>query len=260
MNKVILRKYGEEAIFDFSLFETDGIDLKVDAVHASGDTVIMKDEGAEEPTDNDFIDEGQGYSLVLTATEMEAARIVIYIVDQGTKAWLDPTPITIETYGHANAQHPDMGNGSEARLAELDAANMPAVLDLTAIEANVELHVSNSINNTIPLYNRADGTLTADGTEQVLYEITPTVTIVPDSITMSVGAMVDGDKITIRMYAKLKSGGSYELIDSQVYIGENTPSARVITGQPNRYGWKVTLEQSAGTYRDYDWERYTLTT
>lgn len=99
-----LRKYGAATTANFALFETDGVDFKVDAVHASGDTTIMKDEGAEANTTNGFVDEGQGYSIALTATEMEAARIVVYVVDQGTKAWLD-TAIVIETYGHASAMH-----------------------------------------------------------------------------------------------------------------------------------------------------------
>lgn len=110
MSKVILRKYGEAATFNFDLFETDGIDFKVDAVHVAGDTKIMKDEGVEANTTNGFVDEGQGYSITLTATEMQQARGKVYIVDQGTKAWLD-TSITIETYGHASAQHPYMNEG-----------------------------------------------------------------------------------------------------------------------------------------------------
>ena len=132
--------------------------------------------------------------------------------------------------------------------------------DIPAIEANVELHVSNAINNTIPLYERTDGTLTADGTEQIIYEVTPTVTLVPDSITMSLLNMAADDAVTINMYAKLKSGGSYELIDTQDYGNIKDIPVINITGQPNRYGWKVTLQQTAGINRDYDWERYTLTT
>ena len=104
MSKVHLREYGVEATIDFDLFEVDGIDLKIDAAHASGDTKVMKDEGAEANTDNGFTDEGQGYSIVLTATEMQAARIKVYVVDAATKVWLDTT-VTIETYGHASAQH-----------------------------------------------------------------------------------------------------------------------------------------------------------
>ena len=133
-------------------------------------------------------------------------------------------------------------------------------ISAAALEANVELHVSNAINNTIPLYERTDGTLPADGTEQIIYEVTPSVTITPDSITMSLANMVANDRTIIRMYAKMKSGGSYELIDSQVYTDDKTIPAINITGQPNRYGWKVTLEQTAGVDKNYDWERYTLTT
>lgn len=113
-----LRKYGVQTTVDFQLFETDGVDFKIDAAHASGDTTIMKDEGAEANTTNGFTDEGQGYSIVLTATEMEAARVVVYVVDQGTKAWLD-TAIVIETYGHASAMHAmDFDDGNGATLTE----------------------------------------------------------------------------------------------------------------------------------------------
>jgi len=105
MQGVHLRKYGESATINFDLFEVDGVDFRVDAVHATGDSTIMKDEGAEANTSNAFTDEGNGYSIVLTATEMQAARIVLYLVDQtATKAWLDKS-IVIETYGHASAQH-----------------------------------------------------------------------------------------------------------------------------------------------------------
>jgi len=149
---------------------------------------------------------------------------------------------------------------TETRLAELDSANMPTDLDNAAIEANAELHVSNAINNTIPLYERTDGTLTADGTEQTVYEVTPSVILVPDSITMSLINMVADDSVTINMYAKLKSGGAYELIDTQDYGNVKDIPAINITGQPNRYGWKVTLQQTVGINKDYDWERYTLTT
>jgi len=104
MQGVFLRKYGVETTLNFQLYETDATDLKTDAAHASGDTKIMKDEGAEANTTNGFTDEGQGYSIVLTATEMQAARIVVYVVDQGTKAWLD-TALVVETYGNASAMH-----------------------------------------------------------------------------------------------------------------------------------------------------------
>lgn len=105
MPQVYLRKYGVQATVDFELYETDGTDLKTDAVSASGDVTIYRDEAAEETLDADaFTDEGKIYSLVLSATEMQAARIVVCVVDQGTKAWLDKV-FYVETYGNASAMH-----------------------------------------------------------------------------------------------------------------------------------------------------------
>jgi hypothetical protein len=101
---VHLRKYGEQAVINFELFEVDGVDLRIDASHAAGDTKLMKDEGAEANTTNGFVDEGQGYSITLTATELQAARLALYVVDSATKVWLDRV-IYIETYGHPSAQH-----------------------------------------------------------------------------------------------------------------------------------------------------------
>ena len=81
------------------------MDFRVDAVYAAGDVKIMKDEAAEANTTNGFTDEGSTYSIVLTATEMQAARIQIIMIDQtATKVWLDRT-VTIETYGNSSAQH-----------------------------------------------------------------------------------------------------------------------------------------------------------
>ncbi len=122
---VKLRKYGVATTVTFTLKEVDNVNFRVDAVHASGDSALMKDEGAEGNTTNAFVDEGNGYSIVLTATEMEAARLVLYLVDQsGTKVWLDKA-IIIETYGHASAQHPYMGEGVWDRALTGATHNVP---------------------------------------------------------------------------------------------------------------------------------------
>lgn len=128
MPQKFLRKYGVAATLPFTLFETDGIDFKVDAAHVAGDTKIMKDEGVEVNTTNGFTDEGQGYAIVLSVTEMQAKRNVVYMVDQGTKAWLDDY-IVIESYGHASAMHPfDLGadlsgNNVDWKFKSIDITN-----------------------------------------------------------------------------------------------------------------------------------------
>ena len=108
MSKVILRKYGESTTILFTLFEIDGVNFKTDAVWELGDVKLLKDEGGESNITANFVDEGQGYSQALPSGNMDFARGKLYIIDQGTKEWLD-TEITIETYGHASAQHPNFG-------------------------------------------------------------------------------------------------------------------------------------------------------
>jgi len=105
-----LRKYGEATTITFGLRDTDGVLKKSDAVYVAGDVKISKDEGADTNITSGFADEGLSYSMALSATEMEAARIEGSIEDQGTPAWLG-RDFTIETYGHASAQHPYMNEG-----------------------------------------------------------------------------------------------------------------------------------------------------
>lgn len=112
------RKYGVQTTLHFVLYEVDGVDFRVDAVDAGSDCNIMKDEGAETTCVNDFVDRGTGYSLVVTATEMEAAEILIYVVDSATKVWLDE-PLKIETYGNASAMHAfDLDTASSAQTGD----------------------------------------------------------------------------------------------------------------------------------------------
>lgn len=160
MAQLHLRKYGVQTTINFMLFGITGVDFKTDAVHAAGDTKIMKDEGAETDTTNGFTDEGQGYALVLTAAEMQAARIVVYIVDQGTKVWLD-TALIIETYGNAAAQHPfDLGTASSAQtgdnFARLGApAGASLSADIAAIEAQTDDIGANGAGLTAVPWNAA---------------------------------------------------------------------------------------------------------
>jgi len=139
-----LRKYGEATTFVFSLYEVDGVDLRVDASHESGDSTVMKDEGTPANTGSGFVDEGNSYSIALTATEMECARGVIIIIDQtATKAWLDIT-IEFETYGDASAQHAfDLDTADQivasvsGAVASVTAAVETDSASRTASQANV---------------------------------------------------------------------------------------------------------------------------
>ncbi len=99
------RLYGIETRIPFTLYEADGINLRTDAVYVAGDVTISKDEGTAVNTTNGFVAINGKYYIILTAVEMQAARISLKIVDQdATKLWLDIAP-NVETYGNASAQH-----------------------------------------------------------------------------------------------------------------------------------------------------------
>lgn len=103
---MILRKYGEATTILFPLIDFGATDFESTPVSfAAGDIQISKDEGAFANTSNTPSHEGNGiYSLALTAAEMQAARIVITLIDQtATKTWEDQA-LVIETWGHASAQ------------------------------------------------------------------------------------------------------------------------------------------------------------
>ncbi|HFD32031.1 MAG TPA: hypothetical protein ENJ28_04885 [Gammaproteobacteria bacterium] len=128
-----LAKYGQSKTITFELFNQDGLTFQKAATFSAGDVVIMKDEGAEANTANLPTDEGRGYSLVLTAAEMTAARIRIYIEDaSATQVWLD-TSIDLETYGNASAEHAFDLDTATVTLAAVThtGAVIPTVTTLT---------------------------------------------------------------------------------------------------------------------------------
>ena len=154
-----LRKYGVETKIPFVLYEVDGVDLRVDAADGGSDCTIMKNEGAEATCENDFVDEGNGYSITLTATEMTAARIVVYVIDSATKVWLDDS-IVIETYGNASAQHAiDLDDSVRAGLTALPSANADAAGGLPISDAG-ELDLDTKLANTNEITTARMGALT----------------------------------------------------------------------------------------------------
>jgi hypothetical protein len=102
-----LRKYGVATTILFPLIDRGAQDFESTPVtFAAGDVKISKDEGAFANIGTLPTHEGNGmYSVPLTATEAQAARIMITVIDQtATKEWEDQAEI-IETYGNASGQH-----------------------------------------------------------------------------------------------------------------------------------------------------------
>lgn len=106
----LLRKYGVQTDIYFPLIKaaSNNFAVSADYTHSSGDVKVSKDGGAAATATNSpsAITMGNGamWKLTLTATEMQAAKIVVTIIDASTKA-VEDQMIEIETYGNASGEH-----------------------------------------------------------------------------------------------------------------------------------------------------------
>jgi len=112
----LLAKYGTETAIRFSIVKRGAVDLAAtgDWTPAAGDTKISKDGGSFANTTNNPSAIGGtgsvGWTLTLTASELQAAEVNIQIVDAATKA-VEDQYLVIYTYGNASAKIPfDMNN------------------------------------------------------------------------------------------------------------------------------------------------------
>jgi len=98
-----------------------------------------------------------------------------------------------------------------------------------------------------------EGTLTADGTEQTVVEATGTLEFNLDGY-IDLSNLASGDTVVIREYMMIKSGGGYVKYAEESYSGvQSIPLLHIVT-KPARYGLKITLQQTAGTYRSFDYQ------
>jgi len=104
--------------------------------------------------------------------------------------------------------------------------------------------------------------LTADGNEQNTYvSNNPLGVHKPLVVFIDLDNMDQGDTTVIRVYYRLADGGGFLLEDYQSYVGIDGGLANGITViavdlLPNRFGIRVTLEQTAGVNREYLWKYF----
>jgi ligand-binding sensor domain-containing protein len=180
MGDRILRKYGVETTITFELYLLDGSDIADSAAHAAGDSTISKDEGAYASTTNGFTDEGSTYSIVLSATEMTAARISVVIRDQTSpKVWISKT-LFIETYGNASAQHAfDLDTASPSvTVSSLSASVIDSIWDETLAAHTTADSAGLALKNLLKIgknkwsYSGTAFTIYDDNGSSILYQFT----------------------------------------------------------------------------------------
>jgi hypothetical protein len=161
MRAEFLRKYNTATHVYVPIVKRAVVDFAVSAdwTPAAGDVKISKDGGAAANVTNlpTAITMGNGavWDFSLTATEMQAAKIVVTIVDSATKAVEDQC-FDIVTFGNASAEYPpdfsdatclglsrlDATIGSRASQTSLDAVDDYVDTEVAAILAAVDTEVA----------------------------------------------------------------------------------------------------------------------
>ena len=103
-----LAKYGEQFIFYIPLVTAGSTAYQSSPTLASGDVTIKKDDGssvnlAALPTAS-----GVDVKVIISALELQAKQIRILFEDVAGAEW-ESDFFVISTYGHASAQHPNIG-------------------------------------------------------------------------------------------------------------------------------------------------------
>jgi hypothetical protein len=98
-----------------------------------------------------------------------------------------------------------------------------------------------------------EGTVTTDGTVQTLVEKTGTLEFQLDGY-VDLTHMAAGDAITIIQSMKIASGGAYVAYASENYSDAQTLKLLHIVTKPAVYGLKVTITETGGAHRAYDFE------
>ena len=96
------------------------------------------------------------------------------------------------------------------------------------------------------------GTKLADGTEQTLVSTTNSGHY---TATIDKSLMQAGDTLEIRYYKKVLAGSALLPIDKLTFIDAQPADDKLCFVPPVTcpFGYKITLKQTAGTNRNYEW-------
>ena len=71
---------------------------------------------------------------------------------------------------------------------------------------------------------------------------------------VDLSGVVSGDTVVMKQYVKIQSGGTYVKYAERELSGPFPNPLLAFATKPSRYGVKITLEQTMGTYRELPWQ------
>jgi len=156
-------------------------------------------------------------------------------------------------------------DGSAVQILKLHSEELEAIEEAITEGYDSATIVPNADGSAIEILRwlstdtqkHTSGTLTADGTEQTLYEKEDADPWTFLGGHVSLAEMVDNDGVTIRAYLKLTEGGDWLIDSSEDYTDEQDPIGSVIClDRVNSLGVRVTIEQTADHdgYQDFEYQ------
>ena len=149
----------------------------------------------------------------------------------------------------------DVGNASTSVLGSIwNILGDPAVDLATSIAAIAAL-----LNAQLVL-TEDSGTLLSTAAEQnVAADVAPAALFKPLTVKINLDNMLAGDTTIIRVFDRITAAGNLEQVDLQTYAGADGGLADgnkviYVILKENRWGFAVTLQQTAGGFVNYDWE------
>lgn len=139
------------------------------------------------------------------------------------------------------------------RIALTDQSTATGGVDVVVEQIHTQV-------NALLTLSATGGTVTADGTEQTLVLVSEPLGIFnPVALVVDLDAMQGGDTIVVKVYHRLSDGGGLQLFQYATWTGvdgvlANGCKVDKLELYPNRHGYQITLQQTAGVNRSYPWE------
>jgi len=108
------------------------------------------------------------------------------------------------------------------------------------------------IDNILALKVEADGTLTANGTQQTIIDKTTTIPF-KAQLLLDLFNLTVGDSVEVIEWIKVLSGGVLRRCTTTRFTGVQEEPIAVFFNKVLTVEYKVTLQQISGTYRSFPW-------
>ena len=147
------------------------------------------------------------------------------------------------------------GEGVHNPLDETEILANIAIIDAIVDDILEDTVAIREVTDSESILSENGGQLTTDGTEQILCtQENPAGILRPVCCKIDFTNHTAGETVVIRVSYRIGPGLNLIKQSETTFAGAQDPDLINIGLEPNRYGFGITIEKTAGTNRAYDWE------